>query len=225
MTEHKGFGLTNYPLTDHTERPRGIFTPDTDRPFLINHEGAPSDRAEYARQEDIRDRLFDGILDFQLAQRHLDEWNWRKFLDLDTNGARELRNSMAAAMALFYEIHRKKNWSFHNTLHQAVDQAYSTGVTQRTMPNRYLANVDLEIETHEPEEYGANHERVAQKIVENAELTDREVRFAASQGWYDALEDYFSKETRRERSKDTRIEDIMGRISLGEFEKRWEEEE
>jgi hypothetical protein len=225
MTEYKGFGLTEHPLTNHFERHRGIFTPKADRPFLINHEGAPSDRTEYARHERIRDRLLHGILDFQLAQRHLDDWNWRKLLDMDTTEEREIRNSMTAAMALFYEIHREKNWSFHNTLHHAVDEAYSTGVVQRTMPNRHLENVDLEIETSEPAEYGADLERVAQKIVENAELTDREVRFAASKGWYDALERYFSKENYRERSKETRIEDIMGRISIGEFEKRWEQGE
>jgi len=224
MTKNKGFGLTSHPLTDHSERPRAIFTAKADRPFLINHEGAPSDRAEYARHENIRNRLLHGILDFQLAQRHLNDWNWRKFLDMNTAEEREVRNSMAAAMALFYEIHREKNWSFQNTLHRAVNEAYSTGVIQRTMPNRYLEDIELEIETIEPEEYGADLERVAQKIVENAELTDREVRFVASQGWYDALDRYFSRENRRERRMETWGEDSMERISFGEFEKRWEGE-
>jgi hypothetical protein len=221
MTEYTGFGLTSHPLTDHSERPRGIFT-KADRTFLIRHEGAPSDRAEYSRHEDIRERLLNGIIDFQLAERHLDEWNWRKLLELDTTGERELRNGMAAAMALFYEIHREKNWSFNNTLHQAIDDAYSTGVIQRTMPLRRIEGVDLEIDTREAEEYGTTLERVAQKIVEDAELTDSEVRFAAQQGWYDVLDDYFSKENRHERSRETRLEKVKERMTFGEFEEEWE---
>lgn len=225
MTDKSGFPLTNHPTTDHYERPRGIFTPKTDRPFLVNHEDGPNDRAEYTRHEDIRERLLHGIVDFQLAHRHLDEWNWKKFLESDTVDERELRNGMAAAIALFYEIHHEKDWSFSNTLNQAVEDAYSTGASRRTMPQRRLEEVDFEVDAREYQEYGTALERVSQKIVENAELTDSEVAFAVRQGWYDVLDDYFAKENRRERSREDFLKEVNDRISFGDFEEYWENKE
>ena len=225
MTDSSGFRLSNHPLVNHSERPRGIFTAEGDRSFLINHEGAPSDRAEYGRHEEIRKRLLHGIIDFQLAHRHLGEWNWKKLLDLQTSEERGLRNGMAAAMALFYEIHREKDWSFENTLYHAIDDAYSTGPLQRTMPQKRLESVALEVEASEPEDYGATLERVSQKIIENAELTDSEVRFAAQQGWYKVLDNYFSKERRRERQKEATREHYVNKMPFGEFEEEWEKDE
>lgn len=224
MTGNSHFGLTAHPLTDHTERPRGIFAPESDREFLINHEGAPADRAEYQRHEVIRERLLHGIVDFQLAHRHLEEWNWKKFLDLETSEERDLRNGMAAAMALFYEIHHEMDWSFGNTLHQAIDDAYSTGATRRTMPSKRLESINFEVDAREHTDYGTDLERVSQKIVENAELTDSEVRFIARQGWYDVLEEYFSKDKRRERGREESFNQAVKKYGFGDFEEEWEEE-
>lgn len=220
-----GFGLTTHPHRDHAAQGRGIFKPDTDRLFLINHEEPPSDRAEYDRHKAIRQRLYDGIVDFQLAHRHIGVWNWRKFLalDRDTDGEseitreRDLRNGMAAAMALFYEIHHAKDWSFENTLRLAIEDAYRAGVMNREMPHKRVESVDFQVEAHEVEDYGVDLERVSQKLQENAELTDREVRFAAQQGWFEKLEEYFSKEPRHERARERTRKQVFEKMSFGEF--------
>jgi hypothetical protein len=216
---------TSHPHSDPTERGRGIFTPEVDRPFLINHEGSPADRAEYTRHTEIRQRLYDSIADFQLAHRHIDEWNWRKFLDLEwddpdskTTRERNLRNGMAAAIAVFYEIHHAKDWGFSNTLKTAIHESYTTGVVQRGMPHRGVENIDINVETYEAKEYGTDVERVAQKLEEDAELTDEEVRIAAQHGWFSALKNHFSKEKRQARKREQSREEWLERLSFGDFD-------
>jgi hypothetical protein len=218
MTEYSGFGLSNHPITDHDERPRGIFT-QNNRVFLINNGNPPSDRAEYKQHEKIRQRLLDGIIDFQLAHRHLEEWNWNKFLDLDTTEERELRNSMAAAIALFYEIHQAKGWNFSNTLYDGIDDAYTTGYSKRTMPHKFVENVIFEVDAKERDSHGMDVERISQKLAENAELTDEEAHFAVKQGWFDILDEHYSREKQQDRRREKRREENIKKLAHGDFEK------
>ncbi|MCD2205325.1 MULTISPECIES: hypothetical protein [Halobacteriales] len=192
---------------DDSERARGMFD-SVDREYLRGQKEYQVPQSEYERRKVIRQRLFDGIVDFVEAQQRLSNWNWQKFLDQDFEDENDLIDGMASAIALFYEYHQAKNKDFERTLDRAIEEAHTQGWAKRDMPNHEVRNVELDIDTADrpsPKEVRA---RITQKISDGVPLTDTDI--AEGLRWGDietknAIEEH-GKRQKEERALDKKRE-------------------
>jgi len=151
-----------------------------DREYLRGEKQYATEQGEYDRRSTIRQRLFDGIVDFKEAQRRLSDWNWQKFIEQDRDGYDELRTGMIAAVSLFYEYHRALDLDFEETIRRAVEEAHEGSGVSRGVPKQVVDNVELDIDTSSPAGVGEIHNRISRKLKNDEPLTDREIRLGIS---------------------------------------------
>lgn len=88
-----GFERNPIMVQDTDSRGRGVLTP-TDREYLRGEKEYDNPETDAHRRRDIRDRVRDSILDFELLRSELDEDERRKIFEGVTNADAELEDAI-----------------------------------------------------------------------------------------------------------------------------------
>lgn len=186
-----------------------------DRDHLEGRTNYPRPESAYRRERELTDRVYGALEDFRYLQKQLTSKNdthgrvWGRLCDPDPTAHVAARDGMAAAIALFYEIHTANDWDFEDTLRRAIEGAYSYGGSRRDLQHRVVEDVSLDIETHAPAPIGEVKDRIQRKLQNGERLTTYEYGEAAKWGDRDVMS--WLQEYDRKRRKESSREDWMKR--------------
>lgn len=198
---------------EEIERERAMFNKE-DRKYLAGiseYVNGLSRKADYNRRSEISDRLIGTLKDFSFGQDRIQGDSWSMLLDRAQEQPKTVRDGMASAMALFYEIHERLGWDFEDTLRRAIEEAYLSGSVQRDLPDRNVNSVSLHTQIEKQEGIAEVNDRIRWKIQNGKRLTDREVRLALEYGDVGvkrALQEHF-KNRRKEESREDWLENLQ----------------
>lgn len=195
------------------ERQNTMLEP-VDREYLRGEKEYANPETEYWRERELTDRVYGALDDFQFLKRHIQGRTWEKLRTPEPTANSKARDDMAAAMAMFFEIHEANGWDFEETVRRAIEGAYSYGGARRDLSRTVVEEVGLQIKTHEPADPDVITERIQRKLKNDELLTDHEIAEAVKAGGIDTtrwLSDYL-KEHRLEEVRNDRLERMLQAI-------------
>lgn len=157
------------------ERDRGILSP-ADRAYLRGEADLASVQSERNARARIRDRVRDGLLDFELLVEHLSERDRGLVFEerLDAEGTAAF-DALVSAVAFLYAGVGDTDLTFETVL--------SEGVNLAEAPNDRAATVDFEVTYR-----ALSDEEVRRKVREGEPLSLTEVAYADASPGIDAAE-------------------------------------
>lgn len=138
-------------------RERGMLAP-IDRQYLRGEKEYSHRQSAYARREETRERVYNGLLDFELLFHHMDDKELERIFDPPEDDASYFHAALADIIALLYYEQSVSTPSFETLLQRGINRAeqrYASG-------EAYHVDVDLTIERRTPEK--ADLEAVADEL-------------------------------------------------------------
>ena len=175
-------------MSDETDRPRGILTPEN-RQFLRGEREHISQGSKYNQRARIHERLAQAILDFPLIFDRLPPVDRKRaFSDLDEAGS---VTSIAAAISVLYEASKHMDTAFEIPVELGIRQAERARIDE---DEPLAPAIDVEVEPFKIVRR-SRREPIVDDVVEKVksgsrmrDLTDAEVRELAE--WYERADEF-----------------------------------
>lgn len=156
------------------ERDRGVLTP-ADRAYLRGERTYDREQSERNTRARIRDRTFDGLVDFETLTAELSERDRRLLVErLDEAGPAGL-DALAATVAFVYSLARETELS--------VDRVFAEGIALAAAGENRATSVALDVTYHE-----LTPAHLRRKAAAGDRLTLTEIAYADSHPEIDPVE-------------------------------------
>ncbi len=184
-----------------TDRDRGLLSP-ADRAYLRGERTYDREQSERNTRARIRDRVFDGLIDFETLTAELSERDRRLLVDrLDEAGPVGL-DALAATVAFVYSLTRETELS--------VERVFAEGVALAAAGENRAASVDLDVTYHE-----LTPAHLRRKAAAGDRLTLTEIAYADSHPEIDPVE--FAEFADGDRATDTAVDDDRVQAKVTDF--------
>lgn len=170
------------------ERERGMLAP-VDRDYLRGKREYDHRQSAYKRREEIRERVYNALLDFELVMHHMDDKELERIFDPPEEVESDFHAALADMLGMIYYEQSVTAPSFETLLKRGINRAERRYADSRA----YQVDVDLTIERRSPEHIDLEEaaEELSGHFVDIDEVSESSLRTFVK---YYAMSDEFDPE-------------------------------